>query len=425
MYNGNADLTPNPAFTYAITEGIINNSDGVTVAPTTVEYAEADVHTSKPLNITGFHLTSDNNGNYTLGTPNVTGTPNGTITKRPITLTAITNIPAINRFEAGIGTDQTATSAANGGATFEAAGTDTGIVSGETVTVIYNYAYADNQTVSNRANINLSNVRLDTASDKNYSLTNNATATGVVNEVEATAVTVTIPDKTYEYGDKLDLTGTTVTVDYGNTNTETYISDNGVDWKKNNTAVSEKPFTITLPTDKDSLAVGTATVSVKVKDGVEDSVSRTVNKRKVTVTPSKNGDVTKVYDGNTTYTNGVITWTVSSVNTISGLDMPTVTGATYTYDYATVSDATKITVSAPVLSDTTNFEINDYTAQDFDAKITLRPLVITGITIPDVNKYADVSQKVTDQTATSAANGGATFEAAGTDTGIVSGETVA
>ena len=424
VYNGNADLTPNPAFTYAITEGIINNSDGVTVAPTTVEYAEADVHTSKPLNITGFHLTSDNNGNYTLGTPNVTGTPNGTITKRPITLTAITNIPAINRFEAGIGTDQTATSAANGGATFEAAGTDTGIVSGETVTVIYNYAYADNQTVSNRANINLSNVRLDTASDKNYSLTNNATATGVVNEVEATAVTVTIPDKTYEYGDKLDLTGTTVTVDYGNTNTETYISDNGVDWKKNNTAVSEKPFTITLPTDKDSLAVGTATVSVKVKDGVEDSVSRTVNKRKVTVTPSKNGDVTKVYDGNTTYTNGVITWTVSSVNTISGLDMPTVTGATYTYDYATVSDATKITVSAPVLSDTTNFEINDYTAQDFDAKITLRPLVITGITIPDVNKYADVSQKVTDQTATSAANGGATFEAAGTDTGIVSGETV-
>ena len=421
VYDGNADLTPNPAFTYAITEGIIN-SDPVTVAPNTVEYAEADVHTSEPLNITGFHLTNNNDGNYTLGTPNVTGTPNGTITKRPITLTAITNIPAINRFEAGIGTDQTATSAANGGATFEAAGTDTGIVSGETVTVIYNYAYADNQTVSNRANINLSNVRLDTASDKNYSLTNNATATGVVNEVEATAVTVTIPDKTYEYGDKLDLTGTTVTVDYGNTNTETYISDNGVDWKKNNTAVSEKPFTITLPTDKDSLAVGTATVSVKVKDGVEDSVSRTVNKRKVTVTPSKNGDVTKVYDGNTTYTNGVITWTVSSVNTISGLDMPTVIGATYTYDYATVSDATKITVSAPVLSDTTNFEIDGYIDTDFAANITARPLVITGISIPDVNKYADVSQTVTGVKATNTT--GATFEATDTNTGIVSGETV-
>ena len=36
------------------------------------------------------------------------------------------------------------------------------------------------------------------------------------------------PDKTYEYGDKLDLTGTTVTVDYGNTNTEVYTSDDGV-----------------------------------------------------------------------------------------------------------------------------------------------------------------------------------------------------
>lgn len=425
VYDGNADLTPNPAFTYAITEGIIN-SDPVTVAPNTVEYAEADVHASEPLNITGFHLTNNNDGNYKLGTPDVTGTPNGTITKRPITLTAITNIPAINRFEAGTGTDQTATSAANGGATFEAAGTDTGIVSGQTVTVIYNYEYDDNQTVSNNAVVNLSNVRLDTASDKNYSLTNNATATGVVNEVEATAVTVTIPDKTYEYGDKLDLTGTTVTVDYGNTNTEVYTSDDGVNWKKNNTAVSEKPFTITLPTDKDSLAVGTATVSVKVKDGVEDSVSRTVNKRKVTVTPAKNGDVTKVYNGNTTYTNGVIEWTVRSVNSIDGLTvtLPTVSSATYTYNDSAVALANKITVSDPQLSDTNNFEINGYTDQEFDATITLRPLVITGITIPDVNKYADVSQEVTGETANSATNGGATFEATGTDTGIVSGETV-
>lgn len=422
VYEGNKTLT-NPAFTYAITEGIIN-SDPVTVEPTTVEYAEADVHTSEPLNITGFHLTNNNDGNYKLGTPDVTGIPNGTITKRPITLTAITNIPAINRFEAGTGTDQTATSAANGGATFEAASTDTGIVSGETVTVIYDYAYADNQTVSNTAVVNLSNVRLDTASDKNYSLTNNATATGVVNEVEATGVTVTIPDKTYEYGDKLDLTGTTVTVDYGNTNTEVYTSDDGVNWKKNDTAVSEKPFTITLPTDKDSLAVGTATVSVKVKEGVEGSVSRTVNKRKVTVNPSKNGDVTKVYNGNTTYTNGVIEWTVGSVNYIDGLSvtLPTVSGATYTYNDSTVALANKITVSDPQLNDTNNFEISGYTNQEFGATITRRPLVITGITIPNVNKYADVSQKVTDQTATSATN--ATFEAADTDTGIVSGETV-
>lgn len=422
VYEGNKTLT-NPAFTYAITEGIIN-SDPVTVEPTTVEYAEADVHTSEPLNITGFYLTNNNDGNYKLGTPDVTGIPNGTITKRPITLTAITNIPAINRFEAGTGTDQTATSAANGGATFEAASTDTGIVSGETVTVIYDYAYADNQTVSNTAVVNLSNVRLDTASDKNYSLTNNATATGVVNEVEATGVTVTIPDKTYEYGDKLDLTGTTVTVDYGNTNTEVYTSDDGVNWKKNDTAVSEKPFTITLPTDKDSLAVGTATVSVKVKEGVEGSVSRTVNKRKVTVNPSKNGDVTKVYNGNTTYTNGVIEWTVGSVNSIDGLSvtLPTVSGATYTYNDSTVALANKITVSDPQLNDTNNFEISGYTNQEFDATITRRPLVITGITIPNVNKYADVSQKVTDQTATSATN--ATFEAADTDTGIVSGETV-
>ena len=71
------------------------------------------------------------------------------------------------------------------------------------------------------------------------------------------------------------------------------------------------------------------------------------------------------------------------------------------------------------LINTNNFEINGYTDQEFDATITLRPLVITGITIPDVNKYADVSQEVTGETANSATNGGATFEAAGTDTGNI------
>lgn len=419
-YDSTKTLT-NPGFTYQITNDVLSGDDTeVKVEPTTVEYAEADVHTSQPLNITGFHLTKSKDGNYALGTPHVVGTPNGTISKRNITLTAITNIPDINRFEAGIGTGATATSAS--GATFEALTVNTGIITGQTVTVTYDYAYADNTTVSDSATVNLSNVALDTASAKNYELIDNATATGKVKEVAATGIKLAIPDKTYEYGDKLDLTGTTVTVNYGLTNTEIYTSDDGVTWKKNGVDASTKPFTVTLPTDKDSLAVGTATVSVKVKDGVEDSVSRTVNKRKVTVTPSKNGDVTKVYDGNTTYTNGVITWTVSSVNTISGLDMPTVTGATYTYDYATVSDATKITVSARVLSDTTNFEIDGYTDTDFAANITARPLVITGISIPDVNKYADVSQTVTGAKATNTT--GATFEATDTNTGIVSGETV-
>lgn len=425
-YDSTKTLT-NPGFTYQITNDVLSGDDTeVKVEPTTVEYAEADVHTSQPLNITGFHLTKSKDGNYALGTPHVVGTPNGTISKRNITLTAITNIPDINRFEAGIGTGATATS--DSGATFEAPTVNTGIITGQTVTVTYDYAYADNTTVSDSATVNLSNVALDTASAKNYELIDNATATGKVKEVAATGIKLAIPDKTYEYGDKLDLTGTTVTVNYGLTNTEIYTSDDGVTWKKNGVDASTKPFTVTLPTDKDKLNVGTATVSVKVRDGVEDSANRTVNRRKVTVTPSKNdGDtVTKVYDGNTTYTNGVIEWTVRSVNSIEGLSvtLPTVSSATYTYNDSTVALANKITVSAPTLSDTNNFEINDYTAQDFDAKITLRPLVITGITIPDVNKYADVSQKVTDQTATSAANGGATFEATDTNTGIVSGETV-
>lgn len=423
-YDSTKTLT-NPGFTYQITNDVLSGDDTeVKVEPTTVEYAEADVHTSQPLNITGFHLTKSKDGNYALGTPHVVGTPNGTISKRNITLTAITNIPDINRFEAGIGTGATATS--DSGATFEALTVNTGIITGQTVTVTYDYAYADNTTVSDSATVNLSNVALDTASAKNYELIDNATATGKVKEVAATGIKLAIPDKTYEYGDKLDLTGTTVTVNYGLTNTEIYTSDDGVTWKKNGVDASTKPFTVTLPTDKDKLNVGTATVSVKVRDGVEDSANRTVNRRKVTVTPSKNdGDtVTKVYDGNTTYTNGVIEWTVRSVNSIEGLSvtLPTVSSATYTYNDSTVALANKITVSAPTLSDTNNFEINDYTAQDFDAKITLRPLVITGISIPDVNKYADVSQTVTGVKATNTT--GATFEATDTNTGIVSGETV-
>ena len=54
-YDSTKTLT-NPGFTYQITNDVLSGDDTeVKVEPTTVEYAEADVHTSQPLNITGFH----------------------------------------------------------------------------------------------------------------------------------------------------------------------------------------------------------------------------------------------------------------------------------------------------------------------------------------------------------------------------------
>ncbi len=441
------------SFTYALTD-ILVGTDALSVAPTKVEYPDAAVGTGKTLNYTGWTLSagngSTNASNYDIVDANVViaaNAPTGDIELRPITLTKINNVTAINQYDTKQILSGSATS--DGDAVFATydANAQTGIISGETVTVNYTYEYndPDTSTGANAAAVTLKTATLSSADAAKYTLTwNTATATGTVNETAISGIDITgLPTQfqasaDVQYGDKLDLSGLEVTVTYGDptTKTEVYATADGTNWTKDSTAIntSDLPFTLTLggaaPTQgSDLLTVDTAGKQLTVTTGNsknDTDGTLKVGQRKVTVTPKLKSGVTKltkVYNSDTDYTNnGDVEFDVASVSSYTGT-LPTVTGATYAYDDETVSGATKVTVSAPELSDTTNFVVNNYSNTDLDAEITARPIVVTAISIPDVNKYADVSQKITGATATSSS--GATFTGnADPESGVVSGDTV-
>lgn len=427
VYDGTATLT-SPGFTYALTDSAIRPEDAskLVVAPTTVEYSSANVHASQDLNISGWGLTNDVNGNYELDSTNlvITGTPKGTITKRPITLNSIVYVPAVDQYSAATATDGTAESNATGTNTkaniAASTGGDDGLVSGQNVTVSFNYQY-DNTNTAGTNNIAVTVNGTPTISNANYDLQLAAgfAATGTVNSVAASAIAVQAQPTQFtsgaEYGDKLNYSGLIIKVDYGTPVSKTkYFKYTGTDWKEcaddgtNETALSGTlPFAVTITDSKtqgsDLLTVGTVTVTATLSgDNTKTAVATlNVGKRKVNVTPS--GTVTKMYDGNDSYTGTGITYTVDYVSAPAAtITKPTVQSATVTFDKNTVA-ATQVTVTNPVLSDTTNFTVNSIANSGVvtGATITKRPIKLTAITnIPKVNQFATANISGTNQSAT-------------------------
>lgn len=456
VYDGTATLT-SPGFTYALTDSTILPADASTlaVAPTTVEYSSADVHTSQDLKISGWGLTNSVNGNYELDSTSnlvITGTPKGTITQRPITLNSIEYVPAVDQYSAATATDGTAESNATGTNTkaniAASTGGDDGLVSGQNVTVSFNYQYDDTSTAGTN-NIAVTVNGTPTISNANYDLQLAAgfAAKGTVNSVAASAIAVQAQPAQFtsgaEYGDKLNYSGLIIKVDYGTPVSKTkYFKYTGTDWKEcaddgtNETALSGTlPFAVTITDSKtqgsDLLTVGTVTVTATLSgDNTKTAVATlNVGKRKVNVTPS--GTATKMYDGNDSYTGTGITYTVDYVSAPAAtITKPTVQSATVTFDEKTVA-ATQVTVTNPVLSDPTNFTVNSIANSGVvtGATITKRPIKLTAITnIPEVNQFATANISGTNQSATNPTDAVfATSEdtVGGTTTyPIVSGDTV-
>ena len=456
VYDGTATLT-SPGFTYALTDSAIRPEDAskLVVAPTTVEYSSANVHTSQDLKISGWGLTNSVNGNYELDSTSnlvITGTPKGTITKRPITLNSIEYVPAVDQYSAATATDGTAESNATGTNTkaniAASTGGDDGLVSGQNVTVNFNYQY-DNTNTAGTNNIAVTVNGTPTISNANYDLQLAAgfAAKGTVNSVAASAIAVQAQPTQFtsgaEYGDKLNYSGLIIKVDYGTPVSKTkYFKYTGTDWKEcaddgtNETALSGTlPFAVAITDSKtqgsDLLTVGTVTVTATLSgDNTKTAVATlNVGNRKVNVTPS--GTATKMYDGNDSYTGTGITYTVDYVSAPAAtITKPTVQSATVTFDKNTVA-ATQVTVTNPVLSDTTNFTVNSIENGGVvtGATITKRPIKLTAITnIPEVNQFATANISGTNQSATNPTDAVfATSEdtVGGTTTyPIVSGDTV-
>lgn len=380
-------------------------------------------------------------GNYNITIAN----GSGAITQKTLTVTRVGYIPAITQFGSYTAGNQTISSAAN--SKDPTAKTPyvlySGLADGDTVSFyVSGITYTTPNVASTAADGDdapvTATIALTTASSTNYTLdTTSIQYTGTVNEVKATDITITSTFTSKEYGDWLDMDGFAVKVGYGgNPNnpthetTYTYTASTST-WSDgtNTVAYADLPFTLdwgsysfgtpttaghTVETNTKHnsvlAGVGTATVKATLKANeyaagnvvkTSDTEDQTVTARKVTVTPTASGTLTKVYDGTTNYTwNNNITYTVAAVTAgtlDSSITLPTVSNATVTYDSVNATantdaaaHATKVTVAAtPTLSDATNFVVDGYTATDLNAEITKRPLTLTEITnVPDVQQYA-------------------------------------
>lgn len=383
----------------------------------------------------------------------ITGTTKGTINKRPITLEAINNIKSVNQFSNPVDTSGSAASNATGTnpkSVFAAAGGDdnagtgTGILSGDAITVNYKAKYNDTSvagTVTEAATTALtsSNLQLtDVAqANTNYNITN-ATGpfarTGNITAAKVNKIEITAPSmfgKTtseVQYDDIFSYDGLAVALTYP-TATETYTpktyaADGTIaSWDKtigtNTTTVTSVPFDLawtgTSYVEGDSLKVdltgadklkATLKSDVSAETGVSSATTTTglvVGKRRVVPTPATTG-VTKTYDGNTTYatSHGTITYTVAADTATSytpaSYALPTgltVASASYVYDnlnasHATRTGATKINITGMTLGGVDNASDN-YVLTKTDGNV---PATITkrDVTITQIDRIAAINQ---------------------------------
>lgn len=432
-------------------------NDALSVSPETVLFAGENANENVNIEFSGWQLAAadaagsdhtTNINNYKLAdSPTVTSVT-GKITQRLLAVTAVSDIPHISQYD----TIEQKTISSDTGATFAAVdgNTESGLVEGDTKPAItYKYKYSKNTPPGEDDAVSVTDIAFV---DKvnNYKLNNNTlTAKGTIDATGISALTIMgVPaqfdNANVQYGDKLNLEGLEVKAEYGSPvlRTEYYklVSDgsNGVKWqiKVGDDGSYEDfngnpPFALKLG-DSNMPDHGSTLETVDTDDGktvkavipgTEGSADITgestqklkVNKRKVTVTPS--GTVTKVYDGNTTYT-GNITYTVGLPESVTGYTLPeganaVTASATATFDSANASEnngATKVSFTNVKLSDEDNFVIEG-AVNDLSAAITKRMIKLTAITnVENADQYSTPA-KVENQTATSAAGGGATFAA--------------
>ncbi|MCI5605760.1 MAG: hypothetical protein MR413_08990, partial [Clostridia bacterium] len=292
------------------------------------------------------------NANYKFADSiSVTNPLKGTITQRPIKVTAVSGIAAINQYDdisnpVSVSSDTNATFSAVDGVT------ESGLIGTGKPEILYSYQYSKNTPAGTDNAVRVTGIAFVSGGD-NYQLNNTElTATGTINPVNASAITITgTPTQLntgadVQYGDTLSLSGLAVKVGYGTggtTHEDTYTYD-GTNWKKGTDTVADGDLPFTLSWSGTSHSHGDTlntvnTTGDKLTAALKDDSTKTadvgtlvVNKRKVTVTPKfKTGvsQLTKIYDGGTSYTNnGDIEFTVASVSSYTGT-LPTVTGATY------------------------------------------------------------------------------------------------
>lgn len=377
-YDGDNTVDGLDAVKTSLTVNDAVGSDNISVDTNDVNatYNDENAADNKTINVTGIAISGTNTDEYTFSST-LDIEDAGQINKKNLEITAINNIPAINQYTETLTGNSTAT---------QAQFTSTDVVSGDEVTVSYDYEYTSSQTSGAVNNVNVTNITITGGADQNnYNLTTQTLSdqAGTVNAATIASIEVTgQPAQTVDgtkatHGDTINLSQLAVTVHYegGATNVFTgidAITGAGITltWTNGGAVTgseelrrdthNEKTITATLNDDK------TATTDAFI-----------VDKAVLTPSVSKTGDITKVYDKTNALAGGdkdKITVTLNGKQATG--DNVT---ATFDAEYAGVdvnaSETINITNIAP--TDEENYTVTPNTDNSLTGAITQKPLTVT------------------------------------------------
>lgn len=179
------DGTTNVTLTGGALDGVIGEDDVSAEMPKTGTYASADAGSGKAVNITTIDLAGDDAANYSLDQPSVTGE----ITQRPVEIT----ITCADKEYDGT------TDAAVPTWKFEAANGDSGIIEADkdNITVTVSSATFADKNAGGNKQVTIGTVTTSGDAAKNYTFTNNSTATANITPRKVTVTISGSPTATY------------------------------------------------------------------------------------------------------------------------------------------------------------------------------------------------------------------------------------
>jgi filamentous hemagglutinin family protein len=249
--------------------------DDVDFSYSTATFSDAAVGTNKTVTLSGISLTGGDAGNYTLAT---TTTAVADINAKTLTLTGFT---ASNKIY-----DRTTA------ATIATAGTLSGVVSGDTVTVSNTGASFADKNVGVGKTVTLAGVSLGGADASNYSIATTATTTAEITAKPISLTGLVVSDKTYN-GNSAATISNAGSLDGVITGDALTVSNSGAAFSDKNVG-TDKPVTVTgvtlAGTDKDNYSI--AATANTTADINAKTVSISVANRAYDGTDDLSGEVT-------------------------------------------------------------------------------------------------------------------------------------
>mgnify|MGYP002644158866 CR=1 FL=1 len=392
-YDGNTTIADTAAIKNSLSVNGAVGSDNISVGTNGVNatYNNENAADKKTINVTGIAISGTNTDEYTFNsTLNIENA--GQITKKNLTVTGVT-VPAAKQFE----TVESKT--VNDSSDF----TTNDKVSGDNVTLTYNYQYSSTDVAGSNIDVTVTPVSLGGADGENYQLnTSPITVKGTVTAATIASIEVTgQPTQTATkatHGDTIDLSQLAVTVHYvgGASNVFTGIND-----------ITGAGITLTWTnggavTGSEELRHDThngKTITATLNDKTATTDAFIVDKAVLTPSVSKTGDITKVYDNTNTVPDEEKAKITVTFDDIKGDDSVTATfDAVYAGVNVNASETINITNIAPSGTDAENYTVTSDTDDSLTGAIKQRPLTVNITSVPSIFEGDEKAVTLTETT---------------------------